>query len=320
MGLLTPRVEYAPFHYPKAYEYWELQQKSHWLHNEISMASDINNWKINLSPSEKQVIGHILKSFTQSEVFIQDYWAGKVLRWFKHPEIQMCAAAFASMESIHAVAYAYLNQSLGLEDFSAFLHDPTGKAKIDRLINVKGKSKRDIATSLAIFSAFNEGVNLFSSFAILLNFSRFNKLKGVGQIVSFSIKDETIHSDFGCYLFRTLMEENPDLLDDDLKEQIFDAARLTIELEDNFIDKAFELGEVEGLTVADMKTFIRYRANTKLADLGLKKLWKNLDKEAIQRMNWFDVLSNSMIAHADFFASRPNSYSKGTIDFDHIFD
>lgn len=116
------------------------------------------------------------------------------------------------------------------------------------------------------------------------------------------------------------MEENPDLLDDDLKEQIFDAARLTIELEDNFIDKAFELGEVEGLTVADMKTFIRYRANTKLADLGLKKLWKNLDKEAIQRMNWFDVLSNSMIAHADFFASRPNSYSKGTIDFDHIFD
>jgi ribonucleoside-diphosphate reductase beta chain len=320
VGLLTPRQTYAPFLYPKAYEYWELQQQSHWLPSEISMASDVNDWKISLSETEKQVIGHILKSFTQTEIFVQDYWSGRVLRYFKHPEVQMCAAAFASMESIHAVAYAYLNQSLGLEDFAAFLHEPTGKAKIDRLINVKGKSKRDIALSLAIFSAFNEGVNLFSSFAILLNFSRFNKLKGVGQIVSYSIKDESLHSDFGCYLFRTLVEENPELLDNSLKEELFDAARVTIDLEDSFIDKAFELGEIEGLTVADMKTFIRYRCNTKLGDIGLKKLWKNLDKDAIQRMNWFDVLSNSMIAHGDFFASRLNSYSKATINFDSIFD
>lgn len=315
MSLTTPRVEYAPFQYNKAYEFWELQQKSHWLHTEISMASDINDWKTILSPVEKAVIGHLLKSFAQSEVFIQDYWSSKVARWFKIPEIQMMACTFAAFESIHAVSYAYLNQSLGLEDFSAFLHEPTGKAKIDRLINVKGKSKRDIALSLAVFSAFNEGVNLFSSFAILLNFSRFNKLKGVGQIIAFSIKDESLHSEAGCWLFRTLVEENPDLLDNDLSTEIYNSARLTVQLEDDFIDKAFELGEVEGLTIADVKTFIRFRANTKLNDLGLKKLWKNLDKEAIDRMSWFDVLTNGMIGHGDFFAMRPDSYAKSTVDF-----
>jgi ribonucleoside-diphosphate reductase beta chain len=317
MSILTPRANYAPFEYPRAYEFWELQQKSHWLFNEVSMAGDINDWKINLNDTERNVIGHILKGFVQSEIFIQDYWSTKVVRWFKKPEIQMCAVTFAAFESIHAVSYAYLNQSLGLEDFDAFLHEPTAKAKIDRLIETKGKSKEDIARSLAIFSAFNEGVNLFSSFAILLNFSRFNKLKGVGQIISFSIKDESLHSEMGCWLFRTFVSEFPDLLTDELKGEIYDAAKLTIQLEDAFIDKAFEFGEIEGLTVHDMKNFIRFRCNTKLQDLGLKKRWKNIDKDALERMSWFDVMSAG-VSHADFFAQRVDSYAKGTMDFTKI--
>lgn len=317
MSLLTPRPTYAPFEYPQAYKYWELQQQSHWLHTEISMASDINDWKLTLTETEKHVIGHILKGFTQSEVFIQEYWGQMVGKWFKKPEIQMMAATFSAFESIHAVSYAYLNQSLGLEDFDAFLHEPTAKAKIDRLISTKGKTKEEIARSLAIFSAFNEGVNLFSSFAILLNFSRFNKLKGVGQIIAFSIKDESLHSDAGCWLFRTLVDEFPEILNDTLKEEIYDAARLTVELEDAFITKAFEFGPIEGVDVHDLKNFIRFRTNTKLTDLGLKKLWKKLDKEALDRMAWFDIMSAG-VSHADFFAVRVSDYAKGTMDFSTI--
>jgi len=319
MSLLTPRPTYAPFEYEQAYKYWELQQQSHWLHTEIAMSSDINDWKTNLSDGERNVIGHILKGFTQSEVFIQEYWSQMVSKWFKKPEIQMMSAAFASMESVHAVSYAYLNQSLGLEDFSAFMHESTAKAKIDRLISTKGKTKEEIARSLAIFSAFNEGVNLFSSFAILLNFSRFNKMKGLGQIIAFSIKDESLHSEAGCWLFRTLISEFPEIWTDELKKTIYQAARDTIDLEDAFIDKAFELGDVEGITSVDVKNFIRYRCNTKLEDLGLKKNWKKLDKEAIQRMSWFDVLSGG-VSHSDFFASRVSDYSKGSIDFSKIWE
>lgn len=319
MSLITPRPTYAPFEYPQAFSYWERQNQSHWLHTEINMASDINDWKMNLSDTEKHVIGHILKGFTQSEVFIQEYWGQYVGKWFKKPEIQMMAATFSAMESIHAVAYAYLNQSLGLEDFEAFLHEPTAKAKIDRLIGTKGKSKEEIARSLAIFSAFNEGVNLFSSFAVLLNFSRFNKLKGVGQIIAFSIKDESLHSEAGCWLFRTLVGEFPEIFTDQLKSEIYDAARLTVELEDNFIDKAFERGSVEGIDIHDLKAFIRYRTNTKLMDLGLKKVWKNIDKEAVERMSWFDVLSSG-VSHSDFFASRVSDYAKGSVDFSGIWE
>lgn len=319
MSLITPRATYAPFEYEQAYKYWELQQQSHWLHTEIAMASDINDWKMNLTEAERNVIGHILKGFTQSEVFIQEYWSQMVAKWFKKPEIQMMSAAFASMESVHAVSYAYLNQSLGLEDFSAFLHEPTAKAKIDRLITTKGKSKEEIARSIAIFSGFNEGVNLFSSFAVLLNFSRFNKMKGLGQIIAFSIKDESLHSEAGCWLFRTLIQEFPDIWTDELKKEIYDAARLTVQLEDDFIDKAFEFGPIEGLDPADLKAFIRHRTNTKLNDLGLKMHYKNINKESLARMDWFDVMSAG-VSHSDFFASRVSDYSKGTVDFSKIWE
>lgn len=319
MGLLNPRPTYAPFEYEQAYRYWELQQQSHWLHTEIAMASDINDWKLNLTDSEKNVVGQILKGFTQSEVFIGEYWSSMVTNWFKKPEIQLMSFSFSSMESIHAVAYAYLNDSLGLSDFAAFLHEPTAKAKIDRLMATKGKKKEEIAKSLAIFSAFNEGVNLFSSFAVLLNFSRFNKMKGLGQIIAFSIKDESLHSEAGCWLFRTFISEYPDIWTDDLKKEIYEAARLTVQLEDAFIDKAFELGPIEGLDPADLKAFIRHRANTKLNDLTLKSNWKNIDKEALARMAWFDVLSAG-VSHADFFASRVTDYSKGSIDFSKIWE
>jgi ribonucleoside-diphosphate reductase beta chain len=316
-SLLKPRSTYAPFEYDQAYTYWELAQKSHWLHTEVAMASDINDWKMVLSDTERQVVGHILKGFTQSEVFIQEYWGQKVSDWFKKPEVQMMAAAFSSFESIHAVSYAYLNQSLGLEDFDAFLQEPTVKAKIDRLIEAKGTTKHSIARSLAVFSAFNEGVSLFSSFAVLLNFSRFNKMKGVGQIIAFSIKDESLHSEAGCWLFRTLVAEHPEVLTPMLVREIQDAAKLTVQLEDDFIEKAFEFGPIEGLDVNDLKNFIRFRTNTKLGDLGLEPLWLDIDQAGLDRLSWFDVLSAG-VAHADFFAQRVTDYAKGSLDFSDV--
>lgn len=319
MSLLDTRLVYSPFEYPEAYEYWSRQQQAHWLHTEISMASDINDWKLKLTDSERHVIGAVLKGFTQAEILIEDYWSAKVSRWFKKPEIQMMANAFASFESIHAVSYAYLNQSLGLEDYKAFLHDPSAKAKIDRLMEIRGKSKEDIARSLAVFSAFNEGVSLFSSFAILMSFSQRNLLKGVGQIIEFSIRDESLHSESGCWLFRTFVKEYPEVWNSGLENDIYDAARLTIKLEDAFVDKAFELGEVEGVSSFDLKNYLRMRTNTKLGDLGLLPLWKNIDTESLRRMNWFDFFSRGL-QHSDFFASRVTSYSKGTVNWDNIFE
>lgn len=320
MGLLSPRVAIAPYQYLTAYEYWEKQQKAHWLHWEVSMNADVNDWKFNLTENEKNIVGHILKGFAQSEVFIEDFWSNKVANWFKHFEIQSMANTFAAMESIHAIAYLYLNQTLNLEDFDSFLKESTTKAKIDRLIETKGRAKQDIARSLAIFSAFNEGVNLFSSFAILLNFSRFNKMKGVGQIIAFSVRDESLHSEAGCWLFRTFIEEYPEIWTDDFKKELYDAARLTVQLEDDYIDKAFSGGDIEGLSASDLKQYIRFRTNCKLGDINLKTNWKNVDMDAVKRItDWFEPMTSST-EHADFFAGRVTSYSKSVISFENIWE
>ena len=319
MSIVTPRPSYGPHEYPKAYEYFQKQQMAHWLPWEIQMGSDINDWMLKLSETDRHVIGSILKGFTQTEIFIQDYWSNKVSNWFKKPEIQMMANSFAGFESIHAAGYSYLEESLGIQNYEAFLHEPTAKAKIDRLMETKGKSRRDIALSLAIFSAFNEGVNLFSSFAVLMSFPQRNMLKGLGQIVAWSIKDESLHSEAGCWLFRQLVEEFPELLDEDLKEVIYEAARLTVKLEDDFIDRAFQKGDLPNLSAHDLKNYIRHRANTKLQDLGLKSNWKNLDKESLERLEWFSVLSSG-VELQDFFAGRVSDYAKSTAEFEGVWD
>ena len=314
------RIVYKPFEYEKAYDYWLKQQQSHWLHTEVPMMSDVNDWKQNLTETEKNIIGSILKGFSQTETIVNDYWSGLVTKWFRKPEIIMMATTFGAFETIHAEAYSLLNETLGLDDFSEFLEDKTTLAKIENLTMVRDsfgdeKNWEEIAKSLAIFSAFTEGVNLFSSFAILLSFKMRNKLKGVGQIVEWSIRDESLHSEAGCWLFKTLIKENPQLKTPQLIESINQAAKLSLKLELDFINKVYELGDLEGCSKYDLTNFIKNRVNTKLIDLGLSSILDDIDKQAVNRMKWFDALSAGK-QHTDFFANRSTNYAKGTMDWD----
>jgi ribonucleoside-diphosphate reductase beta chain len=319
-NLIQPRIIYKPFEYPEAYDYWLKQHQAHWLHSEVPMMSDINDWKQNLTETEKNIVGSILKGFAQTETIVNDYWSGLVTKWFRKPEVIMMATTFGAFETIHAEAYSLLNETLGLDNFSEFLEDETTMAKIENLMSIRDsfsgeENLQDIAKSLAIFSAFTEGVNLFSSFAILLSFKMRNKLKGVGQIVEWSIRDESMHSEAGCWLFRTLIEENPHLNTQNLQAAINEAALLSLKLELDFIDKVYELGDLEGCSKYDLQNFIKNRVNTKLGDLGYKPIVSDIDLPAVERMKWFDSLSAGK-QHTDFFASRVTNYSKGHLQWD----
>ena len=325
MSLLEERVVYKPFEYPQAYDYWLKQQQAHWLHTEVPMANDVSDWKSNMKPHEKNVVGQILKGFAQTETVVNDYWSTLVTKWFRKPEVIMMGTTLGSSETIHAEAYSLLNEQLGLDDFSEFLEDEATMAKIESLMNVRDNHDgtpnwHERAKSLAIFSAFTEGVNLFSSFAVLLSFKMRNKLKGVGQIVEWSVRDESLHSNAGCWLFRTLMEEHPEFKTKKLVKEIEEAAELAMKLEFDFIDKVFELGDLENLTKDELKNFIKHRINTKMKDLGLDPIVPSadIDKGALKTMKWFDAVIAGK-QHTDFFASRVTNYSKGHIDWGSAF-
>jgi ribonucleoside-diphosphate reductase beta chain len=311
------RNYYKPFEYQTAFDYYKDQHRAHWLADEVPLASDLNDWKLKLTESEKSLIGNILKSFAQTEVHVNDYWSTKVSVWFPKPEIQAMARVFADFESIHAEAYARLNEELGLDDFKAFLEDETSKAKIERLIETPGETIEDRAISLAIFSAFTEGVNLFSSFAVLMSFQLRNLMKGTGQIVEWSVRDESLHSKAGCWLFRTLLEEQPELNTDELREKIIEACHLSVQLEFDFIDKAFEMGSVEGLNKNQLKNFIKARANEKMIELGYKAIYNNIDPNLLKQIEWFGHLTSGK-TQQDFFAGRVTNYSKSTADWDDL--
>jgi ribonucleoside-diphosphate reductase beta chain len=307
------RPHYKPFEYQTAFEFYKDQHRAHWLADEVPLSSDLNDWKLKLSEPEKNLIGNILKSFAQTETYVNDYWATKVAVWFPKHEIKAMACAFADFESIHAEAYARLNEELGLDDFEAFMEDEEAKAKIDRLVELPGDTLREKALSLAIFSAFTEGVNLFSSFAILMSFQLRNLMKGTGQIVEWSVRDESLHSKAGCWLFRTMVEEMPEL-NEGMEAQIYDACDLSVKLEFDFIDKAFEMGEIEGLNKNQLKNFIKERANQKLIELGYNPLYNDIDPNLLKQMEWFGHLTSGK-THQDFFAGRVTDYSKSTADW-----
>ena len=319
-SLLQERVVYKPFEYPEAFDFYLKQQQAHWLWTEVPMMADVNDWKQNLNDTEKNIIGSILKGFAQTETVVNDYWSTLVTKWFRKPEVIAMAVTFGCFETIHAEAYSLLNEELGLDDFAEFLEDETTMAKIENLMNVRddhdgNPNWHERAKSLAIFSAFTEGVNLFSSFAILLSFKMRNKLKGVGQIVEWSIRDESMHSDAGCWLFRTLLEEKPELKTPELETAINEAALLSLQLELDFIEKVYEMGDLEGCSKDDLISFIKHRVNTKMGDLGYRPIVNGIDVKAVERMKWFDHLSAGK-QHTDFFANRVTNYSKGVQDWD----
>jgi len=179
-------------------------------------------------------------------------------------------------------------------------------------------ARAEVARSLAIFSAFTEGVALYSSFAVLYSFQMRNKLKGIGQQMKWSVRDESLHSRMGCQLFKHMCEEYPELLEDS-KESIQKAAGLIQTLEHKYIDKMFEMGDLENLKKEDLKNFINQRLNEKLNELGYESIF-TYDEDSAAQLEWFYHLTGGH-THTDFFALRPTDYSKANEgeDWDDIF-
>jgi ribonucleoside-diphosphate reductase beta chain len=317
--LFTERIPFKPFEFPVYYtEGWLKQAQAFWLHTEISMQGDVKDWNEHLTKEEKHLVGNILLGFAQTECAVSDYWTGMVTKWFPKHEIRQMAMMFGSQETIHATAYSYLNETLGLDDFSAFLHEPAVAEKFELLTQTSADwtpedlrtnpiARKEVGRSLAIFSAFSEGVSLYSSFAVLYSFQMRNLLKGIGQQMKWSVRDESLHSRMGCQLFKHMCEEYPELLSE-AKESIYNAGKLIMELEHKFIDKMFELGDLENLKKDDLKHFIVQRINEKLVELGYEGTFE-YDREKANELEWFYHLTGGT-THTDFFAIRPTDYSK----------
>jgi ribonucleoside-diphosphate reductase beta chain len=224
---------------------------------------------------------------------------------------------FAAREALHVAAYSHLIETLGLPDvmYNQFLEYDAMRQKHDYVIDIaqQNTTKENTAKHIAVFSAFTEGMQLFSSFIMLLNFPRQGLMKGMGQIVTWSIVDETMHTESMIRLFRTYIEENKEIWNDQLKSDIYTIAEKMVTLEDRFIDLAFEMGEMPGLTADEVKTYIRYIADRRLISLGLKGIFK-VKKNPLP---WVEEMINAP-THTNFFENRSTDYAKGALSGDWV--
>jgi ribonucleoside-diphosphate reductase beta chain len=308
--LTDERDSFKPFSYPWAYEAWLKHEQIHWLHTEVPMLEDEKDWKRKLTNDEKRFLTHIFRFFTQGDIDVAGAYVTNYLPYFKQPEVRMMLLGFAAREALHIAAYSHLIETLGLPDttYNEFLEYSEMKAKHEYVkdISEQNSSKENTAKHIAVFSAFTEGMQLFSSFIMLLNFPRNGKMKGMGQIVTWSIVDETMHTENMLKLFKTYINENPEIWNDELKSSIYTIAEKMVELEDKFIDLAFGVTEMERLSKDDVKKYIRYIADRRLIGLGMKGIFK------VKRnpLPWVEEMINAP-THTNFFENRATDYAKG---------
>jgi len=309
------RTYFKPFNYPWAYDAWLKHEQSHWLHTEVPMLEDVKDWKKKLTKEEKQFLTHIFRFFTQGDIDVAGGYVNNYLPYFPQPEIRMMLLGFAAREALHIAAYSHLIETLGLPEtmYNDFMEYAEMKEKHDYIMDISAKNttKENTATHIAVFSAFTEGMQLFSSFIMLLNFPRHGKMKGMGQIVTWSIVDETQHTENMVKLFRTYIEENREIWNDELKGKLYTIAERMVELEDKFIDLAFAMGAMEDLSAEDVKKYIRYIADRRLISLGLKGQFK------VKRnpLPWVEEMINAP-THTNFFENRATDYAKGSLSGD----
>ena len=307
MSLLEERVQYKPFSYPWAYDAWLMQQRVHWLPEEVPLADDVKDWHRTLTPAERNLLTHIFRFFTQADVEVNNCYMKHYSQVFKPTEVQMMLAAFSNIETVHISAYSHLLDTIGMPEteYSAFLKYQQMKDKYDYMQEFGIETNRDIALTLAMFGAFTEGLQLFASFAILMNFPRFNKMKGMGQIVTWSVRDESLHTQSVIKLFRTFIHENPEIWDEEFERELYIACETVLNHEDAFIDLAFEMGGIEGLEGKEVKQYIRYIADRRLSQLGLQPVYR-IEQNPLP---WMEEMLNG-VEHANFFENRATEYSK----------
>lgn len=318
VGLLQPTGTYNVERYGWAYDCWKRQQQTHWMGEEVPLGADIKDWTSNrVTDAERALLTQIFRFFTQSDVEVGDNYMKRYIPIFQPLEIQMMLAAFSNMETVHIDAYALLLKTIGMpnSEFEAFRDYAAMRDKADYMHSFGVETVADVSRTLAMFGAFTEGMALFASFAMLLNFPRHNKMNGMGQIVTWSVRDESLHCEGIIRLFHEWNKETG-ALTRAVRDDILDVAKTMVKLEEAFVDLAFSLGPVEGMKAEDVKSYVHYIADWRLTQLRLPPLYGYFEAREggyaqlkSHPLPWLIEILNG-VEHANFFEQRATEYSK----------
>jgi ribonucleoside-diphosphate reductase beta chain len=306
--LLEVSKSYVPI-YPQFVEITKEHEEAHWHEGEAKLQQDVEQWKTGvITEQEKYFVNSILRLFTQSDVAVGSDYYDNLIPVIRNNEARNMLGSFAGREGVHQRAYALLNDTLGFgeEFYTEFLEYGEMKEKLEFMLDVKNTNPQEIAKGIAK-QVLVEGVCLFASFAMLLNFQRQGKLMGMGDVNQWSIRDESIHVKGLSALFRQFLKEHPEVINDGFKREIYSTARECVRLEDSFISLAFAKGGQEGITEEGTKQYVRSVCDYRMTQLGFKPEY-NVENP----FNWLDWLTSSSTIE-NFFEANTTGYSKNSM-------
>src|ERR1700733_1062944 len=288
------------------------QKQLHWIPEEISLQNDVVHFRSVLTESEKYLLTQVQLYLANADGDIAGCYVQKYLPVLKLPEATQMLLTIAAMEAIHIDSYSLTIDTLGMDEssYSAFMAIPEMRAKHEYLMHERTENLSDVQKFLldiAVCSAFGEGLQLFSAFAIILSFMRRGLMNGMGQLTSFIARDEALHCEAMIRVFNTIRQEHPEAWTVDLKNYITEALVEAVTLEDHFIDLSFKLGDVDNLTAEQGKTYIRYIGNKRMHSLGAPG--NHFIAASINPLPWMDELLGAP-EHVNFFETRSSAYSK----------
>lgn len=309
------RLNLKPYEYPELSQYKEAIQHSYWLHTEFNYTSDIQDFKVNVSDAEKNVIKNAMLAIAQVEVAVKSFW-GDLYRRLPKPEVGSVGYTFAESEVRHHDAYSHLLEILGLNDeFKKIDSIPELFQRVDYLTKAvtlaRTENNKDYALSILLFSLFIEHVSLFSQFLIIMSFNKYkNVFKGMSNVIEATSKEEQIHGLFGIELIKIIRNEHPEWFDDRVEQLVIHACKESYESEQIVIDWIYESGDLDFLPKDTVKEFVKNRLNNSLRSIGYSPIFE-VDEAAIVETDWFD---DEVVAtkHVDFFVKRSINYSKRT--------
>ena len=316
--IFEEQISRKPNIYPWTEQFIEAMHNGFWTDKEFSFKSDVQQFKVNLSEQEREILVRTLSAIGQIEVAVKTFWA-KLGDNLPHPSLQDLGYVMANVEVIHNNAYERLLSVLDIEDVfeeNLKLEWIQGRVKYLRKYTHKfyKDSKKQYLYALILFTLFVENVSLFSQFYIINHFARFkNVMKDTDQQVKYTRNEENIHALVGIKIINTIREEYPELFDEELEDRISHEAEQAFESESKIVDWMINGIDEKSLSAPILKEFIKNRINESLIQIGFKKVFK-IDEDMLSLTTWFDeeLLGNNM---TDFFHSRPTEYSKKNQSF-----
>jgi ribonucleoside-diphosphate reductase beta chain len=312
-SIFNKRVNILPYDYPSLLQYKDAIRHSYWIDTEFNFTTDINDFKVNITTNEKEVIKRTMLSIAQIEVNVKTFWADMYKR-MPITEIGDVGMTFAESEVRHKDAYARLLRILGLEDeFKTVVEIPAIKDRIKYLSKyldgTRSNDNKMFTKSVLLFSLFIEHVSLFSQFLIMMSFNKEkNVFKGISNVVEATSKEEDIHGNFGVEIINIIKTENPEWFDAEFDDLIYSACKKAYKAECKILDWIFENGELEFLSKETIKHFIMNRFNNSLEKIGMKRIFE-VDIKLLEKTLWFEVEITST-KEGDFFQKKSVDYNK----------